>query len=87
MVKKITFKNNLDKSLEILIEPAAEYISLEKDYQITIELHKVTDKFNDELAMILENDMLIIYETRQCRMKVFKNDELVYHTTHNGPLI
>jgi hypothetical protein len=87
MVKIITFKNNLNRNLEILIEPAAEYINLEQNYQIEIQLDKVTESFNDELALVLEENVLVIYESRQCKMKIFKNDELMYHTTHNGPIV
>jgi hypothetical protein len=87
MVKKITFKNNSNENLEILIEPAAEYIDLEKGCQIIIELVSLKSNYNDELAMVIENNMLIIYESRQCRMKIFKNNELMYYTAHNGPII
>jgi hypothetical protein len=75
MVKKIVFKNNLEENLEVLIEPAAEFINIGSGSEITIELDRFTDKYDDELAMVLENGTLIIYESRQCKMKIFQNDE------------
>jgi hypothetical protein len=50
---------------------------------MTIELDKVSSEYDDELTMILENGMLIVYESRQCEMKIFQNDKLVYYTPHN----
>jgi len=81
MVEKIKFINTTDKTIEILIEPEAEYISLLPGKTILIVLKKITDDYEDELTFELEMDMLIIYESRQCDMQIFIDDELKYFTT------
>lgn len=87
MVEKIKFKNNTTRKIEVLVEPSAEYIDLMPNHTIRMEFIKVKTEFNDELSMVLENDMLIIYESRQLDMKIFVNDELKYFTTPERPRI
>ncbi len=87
MVEKIKFKNNTSQKIEVLIEPSAEYIDIVPNGIIVVELTKVRTEFEDELSMVLENDMLIIYESRQYDMKIYFNNVLKYFTSPNRPRI
>lgn len=42
---------------------------------------KISESYSDELAVVLEDDMLIIYEARQCDMRIGIDGELKYYTS------
>lgn len=82
MVNKLSFKNENKSKIEVLIEPAAEYFDLDIGESILIEFEQISELFNDELSMVLQDGTLVIYELRQCTMKIYKATELVYFTSY-----
>ena len=81
MAEVIKFTNSSNKGLEILVEPAAEFIDLPPGKSCLIEMTKTTNLYNDPLNIVLENEMLIIYEKRQCEMTIKIDEEIVYYTS------
>ena len=82
MVNKLNFKNESRSKIEVLIEPVAEYFDLGIGESISIEFEQVSESFNDALSMDLQDGMLVVYELRQCVMKIYKATELVYYTSY-----
>lgn len=80
MIEILTFRNNTNKKIELFIEPLAESVDLHSGKIAYIKTTKISESYSDELAVVLEDDMLI-YEARQCDMKIGIDGELKYYTS------
>ena len=84
MVEKIKFKNRSGKKIEILIEPSAEYIDVIHNDIVIFEFVRICDEAEDTMLVVLEDDMLIVYESGHTDLKIFVNNELKYSTSPRG---
>ena len=82
MVNTFNFKNDGGSKIEVLIEPAAEYFDLDIGESILIEFEQISKSVDDTLSVVLQQELLIIYEMRQCTMKIYKANDLVYYTSY-----
>ena len=82
MVNTLNFKNESGSKIEVLIEPAAEYFDLDIGESILIEFEHMSKLVSDALSIVFQQEMLIIYEMRQCTMKIYKANDLVYYTSY-----
>ena len=77
---KIHFENKTGKEMQICIEPFLDYLDWGVDKCICIEFIPITDRFTDDIDVVMNQDSLVIYECRQYEMKIHIDRELKYCT-------
>ena len=80
MITKLSFENNSVTPIEIIVEPEAVNIYLEKGRPLEIELTLKTELYGDKFTCIIEEGRMIIYECRQYEMNIFVGNHLEYYT-------
>jgi hypothetical protein len=78
MVKILKFENRTSHDVQVCIEPLLDYIDFPVEKVMNIEFIIVNEKFDEPPDIVLTDDSMIIYESRQYSMNIFIDGELKY---------